>query len=62
MLSFPAYLILESARSLWRTQILSSFGAGLLWRGHWTVRQLRFAQLASDQCDYALSVLRDRLR
>jgi hypothetical protein len=27
--SFPAYLILESARSLWRTQILSSFGAGL---------------------------------
>ena len=29
VLSFPAYLILESARSLWRTQILASFGAGL---------------------------------
>ncbi len=28
-LSFPAYLILESARSLWRTQILSGFGAAL---------------------------------
>ncbi|HLK18713.1 MAG TPA: hypothetical protein VKT81_07145 [Bryobacteraceae bacterium] len=30
VLSFPAYLILESAASLWRTQILSSFGAGLV--------------------------------
>jgi hypothetical protein len=30
VLSFPAYLILESARSLWRTQILSSFGAGII--------------------------------
>jgi hypothetical protein len=29
-LSFPAYLILESARSLWRTQILSGFGAALI--------------------------------
>lgn len=29
VLSFPAYLILESARSLWRTQILSGFGAAL---------------------------------
>ena len=29
LMSFPAYLILESARSLWRTQILSSFGAGI---------------------------------
>ncbi|HEV8038301.1 MAG TPA: hypothetical protein VGP62_05510 [Bryobacteraceae bacterium] len=29
-LSFPAYLILESARSLWRTQILSGFGAALV--------------------------------
>jgi hypothetical protein len=29
VMSFPAYLILESARSLWRTQILSSFGAGI---------------------------------
>ncbi len=30
VLSFPAYLILESARSLWRTQLLSSFGAGII--------------------------------
>lgn len=30
VLSFPAYLILESARSLWRTQILSGFGAALV--------------------------------
>lgn len=30
VLSFPAYLILESAASVWRTQILSSFGAGLV--------------------------------
>jgi hypothetical protein len=30
VLSFPGYLILESARSLWRTQILSGFGAALL--------------------------------
>jgi hypothetical protein len=29
-LSFPAYLILDSARSLWRTQILSGFGAALV--------------------------------
>jgi hypothetical protein len=29
-LSFPAYLILESARGLWRTQILSGFGAALV--------------------------------
>lgn len=30
ILSFPAYLILDSARSLWRTQILSGFGAALV--------------------------------
>jgi hypothetical protein len=29
-LSFPGYLILESARSLWRTQILSGCGAALV--------------------------------
>lgn len=29
-LSFPAYLILDSARSLWRTQLLSGFGAALV--------------------------------
>ena len=29
-ISFPAYLILDSARTLWRTQILSSFGAALV--------------------------------
>lgn len=29
VLSFPGYLILESARSLWRTQMLSGLGAGL---------------------------------
>jgi len=28
--SFPAYLVLESARSLWRTQILSGLGAGVV--------------------------------
>jgi hypothetical protein len=28
--SFPAYLLLASARSLWRTQLLSSLGAGVL--------------------------------
>lgn len=30
VLSFPGYLILESARSLWRTQLLSGFGTALL--------------------------------
>jgi hypothetical protein len=30
VLSFPAYLILSSARSLWRTQILSGLGAALI--------------------------------
>jgi hypothetical protein len=30
VLSFPGYLILESARSLWRTQILSGLGAALI--------------------------------
>ena len=29
VLSFPVYLLLDSARSLWRTQILSGLGAGL---------------------------------
>jgi hypothetical protein len=28
-LSFPAYLLLNSARSLWRTQLLSGIGAGM---------------------------------
>ena len=28
--SFPAYVILSSARELWRTQFLSSIGAGLV--------------------------------
>jgi hypothetical protein len=28
--SFPAYLLLDSARSLWRTQILSGLGAGVV--------------------------------
>jgi hypothetical protein len=30
VLSFPGYLILESSRSLWRTQILSGFGTALI--------------------------------
>ena len=30
VLSFPIYLVLDSARSLWRTQILSGIGAALL--------------------------------
>jgi len=30
VLSFPVYLLLDSARSLWRTQILSGIGAGLV--------------------------------
>jgi hypothetical protein len=29
-LSFPVYLLLDSARSLWRTQFLSGIGAGLV--------------------------------
>jgi hypothetical protein len=30
-LSFPAYLLLASARGLWRTQFLSGIGTGLVW-------------------------------
>jgi hypothetical protein len=30
-LSFPAYLLLNSARSLWRTQFLSGIGNGIVW-------------------------------
>ena len=30
-LSFPVYLLLSSARSLWRTQFLSGIGSGLIW-------------------------------
>ena len=30
VLSFPAYLLLDSARGLWRTQFLSGIGAGLV--------------------------------
>ena len=30
-LSFPVYLLLNSARSLWRTQFLSGIGSGLVW-------------------------------
>jgi uncharacterized protein (DUF697 family) len=29
-LSFPVYLLLDSARGLWRTQFLSGIGAGLV--------------------------------
>jgi hypothetical protein len=31
VLSFPAYLFLDSAASLWRTQFLSGIGAALVW-------------------------------
>jgi len=31
VLSFPVYLLLGAARSLWRTQFLSGIGAGLVW-------------------------------
>jgi hypothetical protein len=31
LLSFPAYLLLDSAASLWRTQFLSGIAAALLW-------------------------------
>jgi hypothetical protein len=31
ILSFPVYLLLDSARGLWRTQFLSGIGAGLVW-------------------------------
>ena len=30
VLSFPVYLLLDSARGLWRTQFLSGIGAGLV--------------------------------
>lgn len=54
VLSFPVYLILESARGLWRTQMLSGIGAGTVlaglagfaamavWRPAWRTTALLF--------------------